>query len=81
MLFRSLEDGLWWLGCTFAPDFAVSEEKLLLGHVFFPPVGLNKDCLSHAGSSDGLRPWTGLGPSQPVILGRSPQYTIVIFTV
>ena len=43
--------------------FLVSEEKLLLGNVFFALVGLNKDCLSHAVSSDGLRPRTGLGPS------------------
>ena len=24
-----------------------SEEELLLGHILFAPVGLNKDCLSH----------------------------------
>ena len=34
-LFTCLEDGLWWLGRTFDQDFAVSEEKLLLGHVLF----------------------------------------------
>ena len=73
-LFTYLEDGLKWLGCTFAPDFTVSEEKLLLRHVLFAPVSLNKDYLGHAGSSDGLSPQTGLGPNQPVILGRSQQY-------
>ena len=53
-LFTYLEDGLQWLGRTFDPDFAMSEEKLLLGHVLFAPVGLNKDCLGHDVSSDGL---------------------------
>ena len=77
-LFTYLEDGLWWLGCTFAPDFAVSEEKLLLGHVLFALVGLNKDCLGHADSLDKLCPRTSLGPSQPIILGRSPQYIYIL---
>ena len=54
-LFTYLEEGLQWLGCTFAPGFAVSEEKLLLGHVLFAPVDLNKNCLGHADSSDGPR--------------------------
>ena len=31
----------------------MSEEELLLGHVLFAPMGLNKDCLSHGVSSDG----------------------------
>ena len=52
--FTCLEDGLQWLGRTFDPDFAMSEEELLLGHVFFVSVGLNKDCLGHDVSSDGL---------------------------
>ena len=72
-LFTYLEDGLQWVGRTFDPDFAVSKEKLLLGHVLFASMGLNKDCLGHDVSSDGLRPRMGLGPSQPIILGRSPQ--------
>ena len=71
-LFTYLEDGLQGLGHTFDLDFAVFEEKLLLGHVLFAPVGLNKDCLGHDVSSDGLRSRTGLRPSQPIILGRSP---------
>ena len=72
-LFTYLEDGLYWLRRAFDLDFAVSEEKLLLGHVLFAPVGLNKDCLGHDISSDGLRSRTGQRPSQPIILGRSPQ--------
>ena len=72
-LFMYLEDGLQWLGRAFDLDLAVSEEKLLLGHVLFAPVGLNKYCLGHDISSDGLRSRTGLGPSQPIILDRSPQ--------
>ena len=47
-------DGLQWLGRTFDPDFAMSEEELLLGRVLFAPVGLNKDCLGRDVSSDGL---------------------------
>ena len=53
-IFTYLKDGLQWLGRTFDLDFAVSEEKLLLGHVFFAPVGLNKDFLGHNVSSNGL---------------------------
>ena len=54
-LFTYLEGRLQWLGRTFDLDFAVSEEELLLGHVFFALVGLNKDCLGHDVSSDGPR--------------------------
>ena len=48
------------------------EEEFLLGHVLFAPVGLNKDSgprrlLGRTG------PQTGPGPSQPFILGQSPQ--------
>ena len=32
----------------------MSEEKLLLRHVLFAPVGLNKDCLGLDVSLDGL---------------------------
>ena len=39
--FMCLEDELQWLGPAFDPDFAMSEEELLLGHVFFAPLGLN----------------------------------------
>ena len=53
-LFTYLGNGLQWLGHTFDPDFAMSKEELLLGHVLFAPVGLNKDCLGHDVSSDGL---------------------------
>ena len=53
-LFTYLEDGLQWLGRTFVLDFAVSEEELLLGHVLFAPMGLNKDCLGHDISSEEL---------------------------
>ena len=72
LFFTYLEDGLQWLGRTFDPDFAMSKEELLLGHVLFAPVGLNKDSgprrlLGQNG------PQTGPGPSQPIILGRSPQ--------
>ena len=42
-LFAYSGDVLQWLGRTFDLDFAVSEEELLLGHVLFAPVGLNKD--------------------------------------
>ena len=52
--FTCLEDGLQWLGRTFDLDFAMSEEELLLEHVFFVSVDLNKDCLGHDVSSDGL---------------------------
>ena len=31
----------------------MSEEELLLGHVLFAPVGLNKDFLDHDASLDG----------------------------
>ena len=34
-LFTYLEGRLQWLGRTFDLDFAVSEEELLLGHVFY----------------------------------------------
>ena len=54
-LFTYLGDGLQWLGRTIDLDFAVSEEKLLLEHVLFAPVGLNKDCLGHDVSLDGPR--------------------------
>ena len=40
----------------------MSEEELLLGHVFFAPVGLNKDCLGHDISSDGLILGRAQGP-------------------
>ena len=53
-LFTYLEGGLQWLGRTFDLDFTMSEEELLLGHVLFAPVGLNKDYLGHDISSDGL---------------------------
>ena len=53
-LSKYLEDGLQWLGRTCNPDFAMSEEELLLGHVFFAPMGLNKDCLGHDVFSNGL---------------------------
>ena len=52
--FTYLGDGLQWLGRTFDLDFEVSEEELLIGHVLFAPVGLNKDCLSHDVSSEEL---------------------------
>ena len=52
-LFTCLEDELQWVGCTFDPDFAMYEEELLLRHVSFALVGLNKDCLGHDFSSDG----------------------------
>ena len=52
-LSKYLEDGLQWLGRTCNSDFAMSEEELLLGHVLFAPVGLNKDFLGHDASSDG----------------------------
>ena len=42
-LFTYLVGGLQWLGRTFDPDFARSEEEFLLGHVLFASVGLNKD--------------------------------------
>ena len=53
-LFTYLGDGLQWLGRTIDLDFAVSEEELLLGHVLFALVGLNKDCLGHDVSSEEL---------------------------
>ena len=53
-LFTYLENGLQWLGRTFDPDFAMSEEELLLGHFFFVSVGLNKDCTGHDVSPDVL---------------------------
>ena len=61
--FTCFEDGLQWLGRTFEPDFAMSEEELLLGNVFFAPVGLNKDCLGHDVSSDGPALGRAQGPS------------------
>ena len=61
--FTCLEDGLQWLERTFDPDFAMSEEELLLGHVFFAPMGLNKDCLGHDVSSDRLVLGLGQGPA------------------
>ena len=71
-LFTYLEGGLQWLGRTFDLDFTMSEEELLLGQVLFAPVGLNKDsgprCLLGQ-----IGPRIGLGPSQPIILGQSPQ--------
>lgn len=60
--FTCLEDVLQWLRRTFDPDFAMSEEKLLLEHVFFASVGLNKDCLGHDVSSDGLVLGRAQGP-------------------
>ena len=62
-LFAYSGDGLQWLGRTFNPNFAMSEEELLLGHVFFAPMGLNKDCLSHDVSSDGLVLGRDQGPA------------------
>ena len=56
-------DGLQCLGRTFDPDFAMSKEELLPGHVFFAPVGLNKDCLGHDVSSDGLILRRAQGPA------------------
>ena len=53
-LFTYLGNGLQWLGRTFDPDFAMSKEELLLGHVLFAPVGLNKDCLGHDVSLEEL---------------------------
>ena len=61
--FTCLEDGLQWLGRTFGPNFATSEEELLLGHVFFASVGLNKDCLGHDVFSDGLVLGRAQGPA------------------
>ena len=62
-----LENGLQWLRRTFDPDFAMSEEELLLGHFFFVSVGLNKDCPGHDVSSDGPRAqpayYSGLVPT------------------
>ena len=52
--FTYLGDGLQWLGHTFDLDFVVSEEELLLGHVLFAPVSLNKDFLDHDVSSEEL---------------------------
>ena len=54
LLFAYSGKGLQWLRRTFDLDFAMSEEELLLRHVFFAPVGLNKDYLGHDISSDGL---------------------------
>ena len=67
LFFTYLEDGLQWLGRTFDPDFTMSEEELLLRHVFFAPVGLNKDFLGHDVSSDGL------------VLGRAQGPTSLLF--
>ena len=41
----------------------MSEEELLLGHVFFAPMGLNKDCLGHDFSSDGRLLGWAQGPA------------------
>ena len=61
--FTYLEGGLQWLGRTFDLDFVVSEKELLLGHVLFAPVGLNKDCLGHGVSSDELVLGRAWGPT------------------
>ena len=53
-LFTYLEGGLQWLRRTFDLDFVVSEKELLLGHVLFAPVSLNKDFLDHDVSSEEL---------------------------
>ena len=62
-LFTYLEDGLQWLGRIFDPDFTMSEEELLLGHVLFALVGLNKDFLGHDVCSDGLVLGRAQGPA------------------
>ena len=54
----------------------MSEEELLLGHVLFAPVGLNKDSGPRL-LLGRISPWTGLGPRQPIILGRSPQFQLI----
>ena len=63
LFFTCLEDGLQWLGRTFDLDFTMSEKELLIGHIFFAPVGLNKDCLGHDVSSDGLVLERAQGPA------------------
>ena len=37
--FICLEDELQWLGRALDPDFVMSEEELLLGHVSFTAIG------------------------------------------
>ena len=64
--------GLQWLGHTFDPDFAMFEEELLLEHVLFAPVGLNKDCLDHDVSSDGLVLRRAQGPAN-LLLWAGPN--------
>ena len=53
-------------------EFALAKKKLLLRHVLFAPVGLNKDCLGHAESSDGPRAQLACyyGPVLTIVLIR-----------
>ena len=60
----------------FRSGFSVSEEKFLLGPVFFVSSDMfNMDCLSHVNSSDGLVSSSG-SKAQPVTLGHSPHSNI-----
>ena len=79
-IFTYLEDGLQWFGCTFDPDFAVSEEKLLLEHVPFAPMGLYEDFLGHDVSSDGLV--LGRPKAQPTYYsGLVPTYIYIYINI
>ena len=51
--FICLEDELQWLGRAFDPDFVMSEEELLLGHVSFTAIRL-KYCVGYDFSSDRM---------------------------
>ena len=58
---------------SFCSGFSVSEEKFLLGPVFFVSSDMfNMDCLSHVNSSDELMSSDG-SKAQPVTLGHSPH--------
>ena len=76
-LFAYSGDGLQWLGHTFDTDFAMFEEELLLGHVLLAPVGLNKDCLGHDVSSDGLVLGRAQGPAN-LLFWTGPHRHILI---
>ena len=74
--FICVEDELQWLGRAFDLVFVMSEEELLLGHVFFAPVGLNKDYLGHNFSSDGPKVWPAYysGPVSTLIIPTFLKY-------
>ena len=76
-LFTYLVGGLQWLGHTFDTDFAMFKEELLLGHVLLAPVGLNKDCLGHDVSSDGLVLGRAQGPAN-LLFWTGPHRHILI---